>query len=124
MCTFDIKLIFHTCKSQKTARTVRFIVRGRPGHGSQYFDDSPGEKLTILLDKLNEFRKEEKRKLTELKYPYGNVTSINWTILKGGVQDNVVPAEMTVTFDIRVSINADLNELEQKVLIDSSNTFV
>lgn len=55
------------------------------------------------------------RKLNELKYPSANVTVINLTILKGGVANNVVPAVMNATFDIRVSINADLNKFEQQV---------
>lgn len=101
---------------QKTARTARFIIQGKSGHGSRYFKNSPGEKLTKLLNIVDEFRKEEMRKLDELKYPDGNVTVINLTILKGGVQDNVVPAEITATFDMRVSINTDLNEFEQQVL--------
>lgn len=80
--------------------------------------------MTKLLNKLNKFREEEMRKLNVLKYPYGNVTIINLTILQGGVQNNVVPAEMTATFDMRISINTDLNEFEQQVLFQNwSNHF-
>lgn len=74
-----------------------------------------GEKLDKLLTKMYNFRAEEMRKLNELKYPYGNVTSINLTILKGGAQPNLIPAEFSATFDIRVSVNADLDEFEKKV---------
>lgn len=58
------------------------------------------------------------RKLNELKYPYGNVTSINLTILKGGIETNVIPAEMSATFDIRISVNTDLDEFERMVRTD------
>lgn len=71
--------------------------------------------MTNLLVKLNEFRDEEMRKFMELKYPYGNVTTINLTILKGGVQYNVIPSEMRATFDVRVSVNTDLDVFEQQV---------
>lgn len=101
--------------SQRTARTLEFIVHGESGHGSRYFKDTPGEKLTKLLVKMNKLRDEEMRKLTELNYPYGNITTINLTILKGGVAINVVPAEFSATFDIRMSVNTDLNEFEQLV---------
>lgn len=74
-----------------------------------------GEKLNKLLTKLYEFRAEESRKLNELKHPYGNVTTINLTILKGGVQTNLIPAELSATFDMRVSANADLDEFENQV---------
>lgn len=72
--------------------------------------------MTNLLFKLNKFREEEMKKLLEFKYPYGNVTTINLTVLKGGVQFNVIPETMSATFDIRMSINTDLNEVEQMVL--------
>lgn len=39
--------------------------------------------MTKLLEKINAFREEEMRKLNVLKYPYGNVTTINLTMLKG-----------------------------------------
>lgn len=55
--------------------------------------------------------------MDELKYPEANVTSINLTMLKGGVATNVIPAELSATFDIRVSINGDVDELEQQVYL-------
>lgn len=47
--------------------------------------------------------------------PEGNVTSINLTILKGGVANNVIPAELSVVFDIRISLNTDVDTLKEKV---------
>lgn len=112
---FQIFSQFFSQIRQKTARTAKFIIHGQTGHGSRYFDNSPGEKLTKLLNIVKDFREVEMRKLNELKYPSANVTVINLTILKGGVANNVVPAVMNATFDIRVSINADLNKFEQQV---------
>lgn len=66
-----------------------------------------------------ELRKQELKKLTDLKCSYGLLTSINLTILKGGLQRNVVPAEMSATFDIRLSIDTDINEFEQRVRVYS-----
>lgn len=101
---------------QRTERSLMFTVHGETGHGSQYFGDTTGEKMSRLLTKMNEFRSEEMRKYTEQKLPYGNITTINLTVLKGGVQVNVIPAEMTATVDIRVSVNTDLNAFDQMVL--------
>lgn len=63
-----------------------------------------------------------------MKYPSENVTSINLTILKGGIQRNVVPSEMSATFDIRFSIHADPDAFERQaskliapILYDSLN---
>lgn len=100
---------------QRTVWQIEFIIHGRSGHGSRLFEDTPGEKLSHLVSKLNEFRKGEMEKMIKLKFPYGNVTSINLTKLKGGVEANVVPAELRVTYDMRISVNTDLDEFEEQV---------
>lgn len=40
---------------------------------------------------------------------------VNLTKIEGGLHHNVVPAEMRITFDIRVAIDVDLYEFEQQV---------
>lgn len=94
---------------------IELIFHGHSGHGSILFNNTAGEKLSYVVDKMNEYRKEEARKLNELKYPYGNVTSINLTIIKGGVQRNVIPAEMSAIFDMRISVNTDIDTFEQQL---------
>lgn len=101
--------------AERTTWSTEFTFHGESGHASLLFDDTPGEKLNYVVGKLTEYREQEKRKWKDLKLPYGNVTSINLTILKGGVQNNVIPAEMSATFDIRVSVNTDLDEFEKQV---------
>jgi len=100
---------------ERTIWQIEFTFYGRSGHSSRLFNNTPGEKLSYVLNKFMEFRKEEMKKLNELKYPYGNVTTINLTKLKGGVENNVIPAEMSATFDIRISINVDIDEFEQMI---------
>lgn len=91
-------------------------MHGKSGHGSRYFKDTAGEKMTRLLAKINAFRDQEQRKFAKVNYPYyGNITTINLTILKGGVQYNVIPSEMSATFDMRNSVETDLNQVEQQV---------
>lgn len=46
---------------------------------------------------------------------YENVTSINLTVMKGGVQGNLIPPELSVTFDVRLSVNADVDAFERDV---------
>lgn len=100
---------------EKTIWDFDLIFHGQSGHGGMFFDSTAGEKLNYVVGKMTEYRQNEKRKLNELKYPRANVTTINLTMLKGGVQSNVIPTEMTATFDIRLSINTGLAELEQQV---------
>lgn len=66
-----------------------------------------------------DLRKHEVNKLKdnpELKA--GDVSAINLTMLKGGMQTNVVPAEMSLTFDIRLAIDVDHDAFEQQVKIN------
>jgi len=46
---------------------------------------------------------------------FGDVTTINMTIVNGGVQNNVVPAMLEVVFDMRIAIDVDLNGLEKQI---------
>lgn len=104
---------------KRTMFQMELIFHDQSGHGARLFANPPGEKLTYVVGKLMELRKEELRKLTELNYSHGNVSSINLTILKGGVLRNVVPAEMRATFDIRLAIQVDVDEFERMVVLKS-----
>lgn len=100
---------------EKIIWEFELIFHGQSGHGSKLFNDTPGVKLNYVVGKLLEYREKEKRKSERKDFPYGNVTSINLTMLKGGVQSNVIPAEMTATFDVRVAISTDIDKFERKV---------
>ncbi|XP_031625359.1 aminoacylase-1A-like [Contarinia nasturtii] len=101
--------------SEKTAWMLELIFHGHSGHGSKLFNDTVGEKLSYVVNKFMEFRFVESWKLNVLRYPIGQVTSINLTILKGGTENNVIPPEMNAIFDIRHSVDADLDEFEKQV---------
>lgn len=45
----------------------------------------------------------------------GDVTTINLTQVRGGVQSNVVPPMVIVGFDIRLAIDVDHVEFENQV---------
>lgn len=61
------------------------------------------------------WREYEKLRMENCKLGAGDVTSINLTMLDGGCQINVVPPELVVGFDIRLSIHIDIPELEKTV---------
>lgn len=44
-----------------------------------------------------------------------DVTTVNLTILKGGVQSNVIPPQFTVVYDIRLAINEDHEKFESMI---------
>jgi len=94
---------------------IEFISHGITGHGSIPFPNTAGEKMSKLISKLMERRQAEVEKLIANVFDYGNVTTINLTIMKGGVQANVIPPELSVTFDIRVGVNTDHAEFEREI---------
>lgn len=93
---------------------IELAFNGPTGHASLLFPNTAGEKLVYVTDKFMKWRADEMKKLAS-GYPYGRVTSINLTILKGGVQANVVPTDFTATFDIRLSVDVDHAAFERQV---------
>lgn len=68
-----------------------------------------------------EFRAGEVRKLeSDASLTVSDVTTINLTKVNGGVQTNVVPTSLVLTFDIRVALDVDLQEFEKQVCATSS----
>ncbi|VEL33151.1 unnamed protein product [Protopolystoma xenopodis] len=64
-----------------------------------------------------EFRRTELLRLEESKgkLSLGDVTSVNLTILSGGLQPNIVPPELSATFDIRLTPTIDFPQFERQL---------
>ncbi|KAG5898148.1 hypothetical protein JTB14_034004 [Gonioctena quinquepunctata] len=87
---------------------------GQPGHGSLLLENTAGEKVTYLLNKLFEFRKQQQQKLKDNPtWTIGDVTTINLTQMRGGVQSNVIPPELVIVIDCRVPITVDIKKWEE-----------
>lgn len=95
---------------------VTFICNGTAGHGSLLLKNTCGEKVNYILNKMTEFRSREAKKLEENpNLTIGDVTTVNLTMLEGGVQSNVVPPVMSITFDVRIAIDRSQDEFEAMV---------
>ncbi|KAL4239493.1 adenylate cyclase [Mactra antiquata] len=95
---------------------VRVKCHGNPGHGSRFIENTAAEKLRRIINSFLDYRGMEEKKLKSsgcLKL--GDVTTVNMTMLDGGIQFNVVPNEMSVGFDIRIAPTEDLVEFEEKI---------
>ncbi|CAH2312605.1 aminoacylase-1 [Pelobates cultripes] len=89
---------------------------GDPGHGSRFIENSAASKLHFVITKFLEFREKEKQKLeSDPKLTLGDVTSVNLTKVSGGISYNVVPSEMSATFDLRVPPTLNLKEFESQI---------
>ncbi|KAK5645355.1 hypothetical protein RI129_006655 [Pyrocoelia pectoralis] len=93
--------------------SFRIHCRGQAGHGSLLLENTAGEKMRYILDKFYKFRDEQKIKEIKEKRT-DHITSINLTMLNGGVQSNVIPDEFTLVFNTRVPVD-DFEKFEETV---------
>ncbi|XP_063610037.1 aminoacylase-1B-like [Penaeus indicus] len=98
--TSDAMKVFY---GQRNPWWILIKCPGQPGHGSQFLQNTAGEKLAKIINFFMAFREQELRRLeADPSLTLGDVTTINLTKLEGGVQFNVVPAELSVGFDVRI----------------------
>lgn len=89
---------------------------GSPGHGSRFVENTAAEKLHHIINSFLGFREKEKLRLnTSECLTLGDVTTVNMTMVKGGVAYNVIPAEMDVSFDLRIPPTVNLQEFECQI---------
>lgn len=62
---------------------------GSPGHGSLLLENTAGEKVSYVLNKLYEFRRQEQKKLKDNPtLTLGDVTTVNVTLLQVSISLN------------------------------------
>uniref|UniRef100_A0A3P9MWA2 N-acyl-aliphatic-L-amino acid amidohydrolase n=1 Tax=Poecilia reticulata TaxID=8081 RepID=A0A3P9MWA2_POERE len=89
---------------------------GSPGHGSRFVENTAAEKLRQVINSFLDFREKEKHRLnTSECFTLGDVTTVNMTMVKGGVAYNVIPVEMDVSFDLRIPPTVNLQEFEKQI---------
>lgn len=103
--------------AERSTWRIEFICHGESGHGSIMFENTAAKKLFYLIKKFDELReieavKDKSEDITTLR----NVTSINLTVVKGGLEGNVVPAEMSAIFDVRLALDADHQAFDKMVI--------
>ncbi|CAL4066509.1 unnamed protein product, partial [Meganyctiphanes norvegica] len=107
---------FSVFYSQRSPWWVLLSCPGQPGHGSQFLPNNAGVKLQKVINSFMNFRKSELQRLkTNPSLNLGDVTTVNLTMLEGGVQFNVVPAELKVGFDIRLAPTVNQEEFEAMI---------
>uniref|UniRef100_A0A2A4JVA2 N-acyl-aliphatic-L-amino acid amidohydrolase n=1 Tax=Heliothis virescens TaxID=7102 RepID=A0A2A4JVA2_HELVI len=99
---------------ERTSRQIIVTCRGEPGHGSLLNSGTAGEKLHYIIDKFMTLRAEEKKRAGGSVW-VGEVTTINLTQISGGVQINVLPESLSVSFDIRIAPEVDHDEFDKMI---------
>jgi len=93
---------------------IKITCHGSPGHGSRFLENTAGEKAQKVINKLLEFRSHEKERLeANPELTLGDVTTVNLTLMEGGVQVNVVPDKFVLNFDIRITPKTNIVEFEE-----------
>lgn len=79
-------------------------------------ENTAGEKMRHILDRMMDYRAQQAEKLkNNPEFTIGDVTTVNLTILSGGVQSNVVPPTLTALFDCRLAVDVDHYAFENMV---------
>lgn len=90
--------------------------QGNPGHASAFIENTAVQKLHNVMTSALAFRKEQEDKFkANPEAGQGAVTSLNITVVEGGIQPNVVPAFMTATIDMRVTPMVKESEMRAKI---------
>lgn len=84
-----------------------FELRGNTGHGSRLIENTVGEKAQFVINEMLAYRSREEKRLkesqnTDKPLQLGEITTINFTKMSGGVQTNVVPDLFKISFDCRI----------------------
>ncbi|XP_065168483.1 aminoacylase-1-like [Atheta coriaria] len=91
---------------------LEFHCNGQAGHGSLLHENTAGEKMRVILDKLFDMREEQKKILeNNPEMTIGDVLTLNLCILQGGKQSNVVPPEFWCSMDCRIPVTMNTKDL-------------
>jgi aminoacylase len=78
-------------------------------------EETAAEKLLRIFNKFYEYRNSQIEILKANPLNFSETVGINATIINGGVQINVVPAEFSISFDIRIGPNVNHDEFENMI---------
>lgn len=68
------------------------------------------------MKKIFDFRANEEQRLkNDPNLTIGDVTTVNVTTINGGIQQNVVPPEISMSVDARMSVTIDHEQFERDI---------
>ncbi|XP_068109121.1 aminoacylase-1 [Hyperolius riggenbachi] len=107
---------FSVFYGEKCVWWITVYCKGDPGHGSRFVENTAACKLRSIINHFLDLREKEKKRLkSDPSLTLGDVTTVNMTKVSGGVSCNVIPTEMTATFDLRIPPTANLKEFEAEI---------
>jgi aminoacylase len=108
--------VFNIYYAERCIWHIIFNIHGNNGHGALLLHQTAPEKLRKLLDKFYDYRDIQVKRLQDNpNLTIGDVTTVNITMINGGVQLNTVPPNIKVMTDIRLGIDVNHDEFENMV---------
>ncbi|CAL8089748.1 unnamed protein product [Orchesella dallaii] len=96
---------------------IKVTIKGNTGHALNFVEGTSVEKLQKLMNGFLTLREKEKEKLSDGDVSrLGLVTTINITMINGGLQPNVIPPELTAVVDMRVTPNGWTEEKAEEII--------
>ncbi|XP_041458481.1 aminoacylase-1-like isoform X2 [Lytechinus variegatus] len=92
---------------------IDVICTGDPGHASKFVEDTAAEKARKVMNAFLGYRDEEIKRLSTEKL--GDIQTVNLVRMSGGVANNIVPIELRLRFDLRLSPKQTPEFLENKI---------
>lgn len=102
--------------AERNAMKVYIDCVGDSGHGSYILPNTAVEKALYIINKMYQLRDSQELRLKQnASLTVSDVTTINLTMLKGGIQRNVIPREINLVFDVRLAIDVLQTEFVEMV---------
>lgn len=102
--------------AERTAIKLDVKCVGETGHAAFLLANTAAEKCLYVYNKMYRLRRQEARRLaSNASLELGDVTTINLTILQGGIASNIIPQEIHLIFDARVTLGVQPTDFIQMV---------
>lgn len=111
---FEYFLIFY---AERTIWQFEFKIRSKAGHASTPLFNTSESKLRRLLNEIAKFRRDdlESNAVKRNGFKIGYTTTVNLTRIRGGDLLNVLPGEITASFDMRIGIDRNLKDMRREI---------
>ncbi|KAJ4450809.1 hypothetical protein ANN_02239 [Periplaneta americana] len=106
--------VIYIVYGERSIWQLTYHVNGAAGSSELIPSGTAAEKLRIVLNRAMEYRQTQKEKLeSDASLTTGDVTTLNLTVMKGGCGSlGNIPDHLAISFDIRVSVTQDHEEME------------
>lgn len=103
--------------AERTIWQFAIKIHANPGHASMNLNDTCEKKMRVLLNEIEQFRKNdfEKNYKGRQDPKIGYTTTINLTKMVGGDLLNVLPRQLTLYFDMRIGLDTPLNVMADEI---------